>query len=249
MALAQGSLPIFVPRRRSLTRKQIRASNNRLANRNLTTFLPTSLADLPQELRDEVFLLTMQEDMLPGRRCDLISPLGPTARALSQVSRGVRAESASIYWSRTPFHFATDNFVVHKDQQHPCGRCRFRAWFSIWGRLSFQYIRRLKLTLPSHMGAVDIELEKHTIPFIAVWTGNEFGAEESLKAFVTAVLFPDGQQLMTLEGLETVCEVLCEVGRMINDTEEFFSDNGCVDRAELMERKRKEVANLLSRGM
>lgn len=51
---------------------------------------------------------------------------------------------------------------------------------------------------------------------------------------------------MTPERLKEVCEVFYEVGRVISNTEGYFLENGCVDRAERMEQNRTEVAELLS---
>jgi hypothetical protein len=100
--------------------------------------------------------------------------------------------------------------------------------------------------LSFHSGGLDIRLREHTIPSIDVWTGNGFGAEQSLKAFVAAVLFPNDRSTMISESLEIACEVLYEVGRIISNTEGYFLENGCVDRAEQMEQNRSEVARLLS---
>lgn len=112
--------------------------------------------------------------------------------------------------------------------------------------LAVPHVRLLYIELSFHSGRLDIHLKKYARPFINVWTGNDFGAEEGLKAFVTAVLFRDDCTTMTLERLEKVCEVFYEVGRIISNTEGYFLDNGCVDRVERMDQNRAEVADLLS---
>lgn len=157
----------------------------------------------------------------------------------------MRVEAADVYWSRTKFHHSTHNLIANGTHGDERGRYKLRSWLSTWGTLAVPRIRLLRLTLSFHSGGLDIRLSKHARPSIDVWTGNGFGAEESLEAFVAAVLLTDGHSTMTPESLGTVCEVLYEVGRVISNTEGYFLENGCVDRAERMEQSRAEVAELL----
>ena len=98
------------------------------------------------------------------------------------------------------------------------------SWLSTWGMLAVPHVRLLYIELSFHSGRLDIQLKKYARPSINVWTGNGFGAEEGLKAFVTAVLFPHDCTTMTPERLEKVCEVFYEVGRIISNTEGCFLD-------------------------
>lgn len=235
-----------VPRFRSLTQKQIRIDNKHPFTLHLTAHNPKSLIGLPRELRDQIFWLAVRDEADPARDTELVSRTSPTIRALTQVSRSVRAEAADIYWSRTKFHYSTHNSIRNETHGNNSGHCRLISWLSTWGTLAVPHVRRLKLMLSFHSGGLDIRLREYTIPSIDVWTGNGFGAEESLKAFIAAVLFPNDHSTMISESLEIACEVLSEVGRIISNTEGYFLKNGCVDRAEQMEQNRSEVARLLS---
>lgn len=246
MELPQVTPTTSVLRHRSLTRKLTRADNKHLTTLQLTSHDPPSLIGLPRELRDEIFWLAVQDDVNPARDAELISRPSSTIRALTQVSSDVRAEVADVYWSRTKFHHSTHNLIANGTHGDDRGRYKLRSWLNTWGRLVVPHIRLLKLTLSFHSGGLDIQLKKHTRPSIDVWTGNGFGAEESLEAFVAAVLLTDGHSTMTREALEKTCRVLYEVGRIISNTEGYFLENGCVDRAERMEQNRAEVVELLS---
>ena len=149
----------------------------------------------------------VQDDADSGRDAELISRPIPTTRALTQVSRVVRAEVADIYWSRTKIHYSTHSLIKNKTHEDHCGFFRFQSWLSTWDMLAVPHVRLLYIELSFHSGRLDIQLKKYARPSINVWTGNGFGAEEGLKAFVTAVLFPDDCTKMTPERLEKVCEV------------------------------------------
>jgi hypothetical protein len=171
--------------------------------------------DLPRELRDEIFRLALQDDIDPTRNADLVSRPGPTIRALTQVSRSVRVEAADIYWSRTKFHYNAHDLVRNSTYEDDRGRYKLTSWLSTWGRLAVPHIRRLKLTLSFDSGGLDIQLNRLAKPCINAWAHEGSGAEEHLKTIVTAELFPDRHRTMTPERLGKVCEILCEVGRMI----------------------------------
>ena len=245
MELPQVMPTNSIPRCRPPARKQTRADYKHFTTLQLTTNNPHSLLGLPRELRDEIFWLAIQDNVDSARDAELISRPNPTIRALTQVSRDVRVEAADVYWSRTKFHHSTHNLIANGTHGDERGRYKLRSWLSTWGTLAVPRIRLLRLTLSFHSGGLDIRLSKHARPSIDVWTGNGFGAEESLEAFVAAVLLTDGHSTMTPESLGTVCEVLYEVGRVISNTEGYFLENGCVDRAERMEQSRAEVAELL----
>jgi hypothetical protein len=237
MAVPKLSPTLMLPCRRRLTRTQIRFGNKRRASSHVTTHDPRSLMDLPRELRDEIFQLAVQDDIDPTKDADLVSRPGPTIRALTQVSRSVRIEAADIYWSQTKFHYSTHNLVrvkaadiyrsrtmfpysAHDLVQNPshedyCSRYKLTSWLSTWGRLAVPHLQRLKLNLSYDSGGLDIQLSKHANPSINVWTHDGPGVEESVKTIVTAELFPNGHSTMTPERLRKVCEILCEVGRMI----------------------------------
>lgn len=142
-----------------------------------------------------------QADADPARDAELVSPPSPTIRALTRVSRNVRAEVANIYWSRTKFHYSTHNLLRNKVHGDDCGHYRLRSWLSTSGKLAVTLVRRLDLTLSFYSGGLDMQLRDHTRPSIDVWIGNGFGAEENLKAYVTAALFPDDRPTMTTESL------------------------------------------------
>jgi hypothetical protein len=63
--------------------------------------------DLPQELRDEIYSMALRNKVsrhLTGKSLELTGKMTAEARALSQVSRSVRAESMSIYYSENTFY-------------------------------------------------------------------------------------------------------------------------------------------------
>lgn len=233
MAVPQLSPMAMLPCRRRLPRRQIRAVNKHPTSIHATTHDPLSFMSLPRELRDEILWLAVQDDVDDA---DLVSRPGPTITALTQVSRSVRVEAASIYWSRTKFHYSAHDLVHVKAANHYwrrrnpqinahdlvpdpayegyCGRFRLTSWLSSWGKLAVPHLRRLKATMSFNSGGLDIQLSKHARPSIKVWSEEGFGAEEYLRIVVTAVLFPDQHSTMTSERLEKVFELLFEVGRM-----------------------------------
>ncbi|GAB7326105.1 hypothetical protein MBLNU13_g10124t1 [Cladosporium sp. NU13] len=107
-------------------------------------------------------------------------------------------------------------------------------------------LTQVSRSLSFHSGGLNIQLTKHARPSINAWTGNGFGAEETMKVIATAVLFPDICSATAPERSEKACEVLYEVGLIISKTEGYFLENGCVGRAERMEQNRAEVAELLN---
>lgn len=237
MAVPQLSPTAMLPCRRRLTRAQIGTSNKRLTFRQAAPHKPRSLMDLPRELRDEIVWLAIQDDIDPTEYTELVSRPGPTITALTRVSRSVRVEAADIYWSRTKFTYSTHdlaqvdaaapdwsrkqlNYKPHKSLRDETlsdhrGGYKLTSWLSTWGRLVVPRVSRLKLLLSFRAGGLDIQLGKHANPRIHAWTHNDSGAEDYVKTFVTAELFPNRHSMITPERFGKVCETLCEVGRMI----------------------------------
>jgi hypothetical protein len=201
---------------------------------------PRNLVNLPRELRDEIFLLAMQDDMCSARDAKLVSPPGPTIKTLTQVSRSVRVEAAGIYWSQKKFHFDTFDLRTITSFGGCGARCKFKIWLGTWGRLAVQYVRQLKFTLHYNQGTVDVRLGVHTKPIVDAWTSKYFGAEQSLEAFLMAMLFPDDYLKMTPEILATLCEVLGKTGQLISHADLR------TDHDDKIEQKEEGVAELLS---
>jgi len=193
---------------------------------------PRDLVNLSRELRDEIFLLAMQDDMCSARDTKLVSRPGPTIKTLTQVSRSVRVEAARIYWSQKRFHFDTFDLLMITSFGGCGARCKFRTWLGTWGRLAVQYIRQLKFTLHQDQGTVDVRLGVHTKPIVDAWTSKNFGAKQSLEAFVTAMMFPDKYLKMTPEILATLCEVLGKTGQLISQVDPFIDHDEKIEPEE-----------------
>lgn len=101
------------------------------------------LGDLPQELRDIIYALAMNAEEEPRL---VAGPTG-TAKALSQVSRNVRADATRIFFSENSC-LAIVCFATSEDRK--AGRFktdsgRVGAWAETWGALASPHIRSLNL--------------------------------------------------------------------------------------------------------
>ena len=173
--------------------------------------------DLPQELRDEVYGMALRNEVshdLLGKSLQLTGKMTAEAKALSQVSRSVRAESMSIYYSENTFHahlshhwnssgiFRARNWVKEVS--------RIEDWTIIFGELAAPRLPSLRIDLARvtwhtyQTGSVDFkELGQ---PF--TWTAHQeesFERSEAsmpeLEAFALAVLRPQSKVVRTAMGL------------------------------------------------
>jgi len=103
---------------------------------------PFRFNDLPPELRNAVYTLVSESD----RALNLVDKLPATAKALSQVSRSVRAESLSIYYSVNDFiaNFFYWPTTLRAQQEIS----RTDEWFALFGEVA---ARRLRTLLIYHL--------------------------------------------------------------------------------------------------
>jgi hypothetical protein len=115
--------------------------------------------DLPQELRDVIYGMALVDDGEGG--LELTDKLPETAKALSQVSRAVRAESMGIYYSENAFQGTFRCQWMR--QRPPVGRVYpvrsvlrqfvvaevdgIEEWNNLFGGLGAPHLRALKLAL------------------------------------------------------------------------------------------------------
>jgi len=173
--------------------------------------------DLPQELRDEIYGMALRNKVsrhLTGKPLELTDKMTAEARALSQVSRSVRAESMSIYYSENTFYaylgYRWNAMGSHRAATWTQALSRVEQWCIIFGELVAPRLPSLRLDLakmPWHTyqtASVDFKI---SIQPLAWNTHQEPGYERSdafepeLEAFALAVLRPKGKIIRTATSL------------------------------------------------
>lgn len=170
--------------------------------------------DLPRDLRNRIYALAVWQ--IPytyrnGIRDNklLLSTPRKTGRALSQVSRSVRAESMGVYYSQTQLYCCIAGL---KDPSAD----RIQRWLSTWGTLAVPSIRRLDLNCVSCC-AVKIELgnSDNTSVHVIPWQNTRLSKQQlsGIENVVRALLFPGGQVEMTGERLVALLMALRKLPR------------------------------------
>lgn len=98
------------------------------------------LQDLPPEIRNIVYALAMEE----GKELRLVRGLTGTAKALSQVSRSIRADATRIFFSENSFVVIVG--IAIGPEGYKADLLRVGKWAETWSPLALPYIRSLKLT-------------------------------------------------------------------------------------------------------
>jgi hypothetical protein len=110
----------------------------RIAHRTVFRF-----NDLPLELRNAVYTLVLESDV----ELTLTNQLSTLAKALNQVSRTVRAESLSIYYSVNSFNASVTYWSNFSDPSVARQELsRIERWFALFGKLAARHIRTLSIT-------------------------------------------------------------------------------------------------------
>jgi hypothetical protein len=99
---------------------------------------PFRFNDLPPELRNAVYSLVLESGYLINLDADKLST---TTKALSQVSRTVRAESLSTYYSVNNFKSILTYWGSPVELQQEVSR--IEKWFTLFGKLAAPHIRAL----------------------------------------------------------------------------------------------------------
>jgi hypothetical protein len=138
----------------------------RIAHRTIFRF-----NDLAPELRNAVYTLVLESD----DELKLVDRLPPSARALSQVSRTVRAESLGIYYSVNDFnaclHYWSTRNAAQQKVRH------IENWYTLFGKLAAPNIRTLTMC---HMSLFTMGNDTYFMTFpmirrITIFThGDEF---------------------------------------------------------------------------
>lgn len=189
-------------------------------------------ADLPRELRDDILRLTLAGMDL---NTDLTDRPCATYRALAQVSRLVRVESADIYWScpQRSFLYSTPFSTCRPKQISVCRMLpepvikfesshatwwsvndfdKLEAWYDAYGKLALHRIRHLSIWIRPCARRLNLDLARHQVQMKLQHPDQAWGCEEKMEAFALSVLLPDGQITMTFERLMTLCSALAGVG-------------------------------------
>lgn len=175
----------------------------------------TRLPDLPQELRDMICALVIEE----AEEFRLIDGLKGTAKALSRVCRVIRADATRIFFSKNSF-LVTIGFAA--GSKHFKGDLwRLGDWCKVWGGVALPHIRSLKLFDDMrHLcgGRISIRLKDAAKP---VEYGDHpgysftFVRESDMNRIALAVFNGHGEQAITGEQLLTflaaVQEAMAEV--------------------------------------
>ena len=106
--------------------------SRRIAHRTIFRF-----NDLPPELRNTIYSISLRPD--DGRSIALVKDLPATAKALSQVSRTVRTESLSVFYSENEFtelfRYWDDPNAAQQEVSH------IEKWFAVFGKLAAPHLR------------------------------------------------------------------------------------------------------------
>jgi hypothetical protein len=106
--------------------------SRRIAHRTIFRF-----NDLPPELRNAIYSMSLRYN--DGRAIALVADLPATAKALSQVSRTVRTESLSVFYSENGFieyfRYWDDPNAAQQEVSH------IGKWFAVFGKLAAPHLR------------------------------------------------------------------------------------------------------------
>jgi hypothetical protein len=162
--------------------------------------------NLAPELRNRVYSMALYtEDSL-----DLTGKLTKTAKALSQVSHSVRAESMGIYYSENTFHAYLKRWWTRIGwRRWPIWEKEFRRieeWAMLFGELAGPHLTTLRIEngfahlLTHHIGFIDFLTPLQPV----TWTGQRYGdfdVKDAIKAeletFALAILRPQGEVVRT----------------------------------------------------
>jgi hypothetical protein len=192
---------------------------------------PFRLADLPPELRDMIYTLVLRNEVLRGFAGNTIAVTGKLtaeARALSQVSRAVRAESVSIYYSVNTFyaHLAQDFDSTGGWRALHWARTvsRIERWSNVFGELVAPRLPSLCIYLVAYQRVPPvcytgfINFKEPLQPL--TWIGNGLlgfemaeACKTELEGFALTVLRPQGKVVrsvttlrLLLLGLQVIME-------------------------------------------
>jgi hypothetical protein len=173
--------------------------------------------DLPRELRDEIYGMALRNEVsrdLAGTSLLLTGKMTAEAKALSQVSRSVRAESMSIYYSENTFHahltLYWNSMGSYRAESWTPEVFRVEQWCIIFGELVAPLLPSLRLDLAKQAwhtyqaGSVDFKESVQPL----TWTAHQDQRFErsntsmpELEAFALAVLRPQGKVVRTATAL------------------------------------------------
>jgi hypothetical protein len=102
---------------------------------------PFRFNDLPPELRNMIYRMLLRHE--DERFLALVDDRQDTAKALSQVSRTIRTESLSVYYSENDFAETFQYWRTPLGTQHKVADVE--EWFAIFGKLAAQHIRSLSI--------------------------------------------------------------------------------------------------------
>jgi hypothetical protein len=129
--------------RPSLSRKRLQQSDFTATpvrrSRRIALREPFRFNDLPPELRNAVYSLVSNSDVM----LNLIDKLPAPAKALSQVSCSVRAESLSVHYSVNRFTVNHLEWTTIREAQQEVSR--IEKWFTLFGKLAAPHIRSLAI--------------------------------------------------------------------------------------------------------
>jgi hypothetical protein len=145
---------------------------------------PFRFNDLPPELRNAVYGLVLDSGYMIKLGAD---KLPATANALSQVSRTVRAESLSTYYSVNSFRSILTYWSNPVEVQQEISR--IDGWFTLFGKLAALHIRALNVC---HLGFYTLENDAYFIGIptnriIQITAGDQF-FEEYRTAFLAHIV-------------------------------------------------------------
>lgn len=240
MAQNEATPTIILSRRRLLTRQQIRADDKRPVALLLTVHDPGNLLGLPSELRD-------------AGRCR--SSERRRARISTKSNHKSSHPSLTQCSCRSGEHLLVSNEVPLQHTQFAQKQSsRRRLWplqIAILAQHLGQACRSTCSSTGSHLvfslRRTRYAAQRPHRTFHRRVDRQRLRSRRNLKAYVTAAPFPDDRPTMNSESLGIVCKVLYEVGSIVSNTQGYFLENGCVDRAERMEQKRADVAKLLNK--
>ena len=214
------------------------SAHNDTVTQSVTNRHHLSFTDLPRELRDEIIrLILVGEDL----KADLTDRPCATYRALAQVTRLVREESADIYWScsQRSFWYSTPFSTFPPEQTYLSGKTyiplllpqpvtkfetlhatwwsvydfdELEAWYNAYGKLALHRVRHLRIRIRPCARHLDVDLVRPQIQMKLQTPHQAWGCEDKIEAFALAVLVTDGQIRLTLERFTTLCSALASVG-------------------------------------
>ena len=137
-----ATIPRSPPRsRKSPQHTHITATPPR-RSRRIAYEKPFRFNDLPPELRNTIYSNLLRRDE-GSREIGLVDVLPATAKALSQVSRSVRTESMSVFYSENSFmEMCEYRSTAHETQQEVNNA---EGWFAVFGKLAAPHIRSLAI--------------------------------------------------------------------------------------------------------